>query len=160
MTMPEVTIQLYIFIFLHQTTTGVMILKPTGMLYIFIFLHQTTTESMVLTPYVRLYIFIFLHQTTTQSHTTVLRYCLYIFIFLHQTTTHHLHHWYLQRCISLYSYIKPQPHRHGYNIVIGCISLYSYIKPQLVKDTISYSKTSISINTNILLKIKKVEVAL
>ena len=55
-----------------------------------------------------LYILIFLHQTATRSAGQHVGSELYILIFLHQTATeigvgrHHL------RCISLYSYIKPQ----------------------------------------------------
>ena len=55
---------------------------------------------------------------------------LYILIFLHQTATNVHRPVQLFRCISLYSYIKPQ---HNYlicNVSESCISLYSYIKPQ------------------------------
>ena len=37
-------LSLYIFIFLHQTTTYVPLRHRTEKLYIFIFLHQTTTD--------------------------------------------------------------------------------------------------------------------
>ena len=37
----------------------------------------------------------------------------------------------LLRCISLYSYIKPQPYCSASRNPVRCISLYSYIKPQL-----------------------------
>ena len=57
-------------------------------------------------------------------------YPLYIFIFLHQTTTPLCIHLILTGCISLYSYIKPQPACHHAVVSAGCISLYSYIKPQ------------------------------
>ena len=60
--------------------------RGEGKLYIFIFLHQTTTNSLSMSSQVELYIFIFLHQTTTQSA-------------YYQAN---------MRCISLYSYIKPQ----------------------------------------------------
>ena len=56
---------------------------------------------------------------------------LYIFIFLHQTTTFRMQWQYQVRCISLYSYIKPQHRPSNWFKICGCISLYSYIKPQL-----------------------------
>ena len=58
--------------------------------------------------YAPLYIFIFLHQTTTSIFKQYFVPTLYIFIFLHQTTTHSDGHNFDNRCISLYSYIKPQ----------------------------------------------------
>ena len=55
---------------------------------------------------------------------------LYIILFLHQTTTSMLCGWLCWRCISSFSYIKPQPlHRSG-GIDHSCISSFSYIKPQ------------------------------
>ena len=57
------------------------------MLYIFSFLHQTTTLRQQEPVYMQLYIFSFLHQTTTPVHHDAQRYQLYIFSFLHQTTT-------------------------------------------------------------------------
>ena len=61
--------------------------QSTDELYIFIFLHQTTTNSRVNLRSSSLYIFIFLHQTTTAGLNAKLGDVLYIFIFLHQTTT-------------------------------------------------------------------------
>ena len=122
---------LYIFIFLHQTTTGLGLLGCSLALYIFIFLHQTTTSSCIVSAFVPLYIFIFLHQTTTYFNTKQLRPCcisLYSYIkpqlssFLARQPT---------SCISLYSYIKPQPESLSNLHRLCCISLYSYIKPQL-----------------------------
>ena len=78
---------LYIFIFLHQTTTAVNAEKFAGSLYIFIFLHQTTTTKAIISKLWLLYIFIFLHQTTTIFKKLSVTRWLYIFIFLHQTTT-------------------------------------------------------------------------
>ena len=56
---------LYIFWFLHQTTTLRKAFNRTFMLYIFWFLHQTTTTRMRGISVQMLYIFWFLHQTTT-----------------------------------------------------------------------------------------------
>ena len=79
---------LYIFWFLHQTTTGVASLAGAGVLYIFWFLHQTTTTIASQKAEQVLYIFWFLHQTTTSCRRSRSRQMLYIFWFLHQTTTY------------------------------------------------------------------------
>ena len=55
---------------------------------------------------------------------------LYISLFLHQTTTSR---WVISsacRCISLFSYIKPQQFTMYAIAEVRCISLFSYIKPQ------------------------------
>ena len=79
--------KLYIFWFLHQTTTlhghELLVLE----LYIFWFLHQTTTWLLRLCLGIMLYIFWFLHQTTTTALSVLKIIRLYIFWFLHQTTT-------------------------------------------------------------------------
>ena len=77
---------LYIFWFLHQTTTVVLYYPSTEVLYIFWFLHQTTTYAAWIIKNTALYIFWFLHQTTTYR------------------ATNRLH----VSCISFDSYIKPQ----------------------------------------------------
>ena len=56
---------LYIFWFLHQTTTSDGFANNYQKLYIFWFLHQTTTFAFCSWWFCRLYIFWFLHQTTT-----------------------------------------------------------------------------------------------
>ena len=78
---------LYIFWFLHQTTTAIIALNSSGSLYIFWFLHQTTTAWSLSNSANALYIFWFLHQTTTLILILILVNLLYIFWFLHQTTT-------------------------------------------------------------------------
>ena len=78
--------QLYIFWFLHQTTTTVLSVLKITKLYIFWFLHQTTTGFVQGVSNLGLYIFWFLHQTTTTSHLSI----------------------FLDCCISFDSYIKPQ----------------------------------------------------
>ena len=55
---------------------------------------------------------------------------LYIFWFLHQTTTPPRPMWKRTCCISFDSYIKPQRKSPRKNKYIGCISFDSYIKPQ------------------------------
>ena len=82
-------LELYIFWFLHQTTTSLEVLCAPWRLYIFWFLHQTTTFLTLTYDDDKLYIFWFLHQTTTMLHIITIR-C---------------------RCISFDSYIKPQQAR-------------------------------------------------
>ena len=77
-------------------------------LYIFWFLHQTTTLRYSLWSGCRLYIFWFLHQTTTIRRSRYQPLLLYIFWFLHQTTTCYLWYYIHSCCISFDSYIKPQ----------------------------------------------------
>ena len=55
-----------------------------------------------------LYIVLFLHQTTTRRWQPNKAVRLYIVLFLHQTTTDLWTYGYMFRCISYYSYIKPQ----------------------------------------------------
>ena len=102
--------------------------NPT--LYIFWFLHQTTTYKTPLIPYSScisfdsyikpqlLWFFDFFWTVVyllipTSNHNLAPRYLyslvLYIFWFLHQTTTLRLHARFQQSCISFDSYIKPQP---------------------------------------------------
>ena len=78
-------------------------------MYIFCFLHQTTTRRKEDAFTTSLYIFCFLHQTTTLQPCAYFRHGLYIFCFLHQTTTPLSIAWFAPRCISFVSYIKPQP---------------------------------------------------
>ena len=78
--------RLYIFWFLHQTTTLRWIEAIAIKLYIFWFLHQTTTDNILLDSYEELYIFWFLHQTTTGKVYKRIGIC----------------------CISFDPYIKPQ----------------------------------------------------
>ena len=80
-------VKLYIFWFLHQTTTIKSSIILNSLLYIFWFLHQTTTHSVPSSQIAMLYIFWFLHQTTTYDYAS--KHC--------------------YSCISFDSYIKPQP---------------------------------------------------
>ena len=82
-------------------------------LYIFWFLHQTTTFACDTCVALELYIFWFLHQTTTCSYTYIICTCCisfdsYIKPQLLQVAK--LHH---NGCISFDSYIKPQPYDKG-----------------------------------------------
>ena len=99
---------LYIFWFLHQTTTGYLSNYCQRTLYIFWFLHQTTTINGNYIYGSELYIFWFLHQTTTQMILCAAVRLLYIFWFLNQTTTRAVLLLPWMCCISFDSYIKPQ----------------------------------------------------
>ena len=100
-------------------------------LYIFWFLHQTTTGHVTSIIWALLYIFWFLHQTTTMACRTIIRILLYIFWFLHQTTTSMQDRLDSVSCISFDSYIKPQLLLCVKLLHFSCISFDSYIKPQL-----------------------------
>ena len=120
---------LYIFWFLHQTTTRVVALmvmegcisfdsyiKPQlvqvllSVLQVVYLLIPTSNHNLAaaLDGLEVLYIFWFLHQTTTSYHHTFSDVSLYIFWFLHQTTTQMLCYLVNRSCISFDSYIKPQ----------------------------------------------------
>ena len=120
---------LYIFWFLHQTTTLLCCHRYLQKLYIFWFLHQTTTSpiSGISVPscisfdsYIKpqpgdalLFLnFVVYLLIPTSNHNGVVINCiyllLYIFWFLHQTTTHAVPSGSRARCISFDSYIKPQ----------------------------------------------------
>ena len=123
--------RLYIFIFLHQTTTHIRLtlfdgccislysyIKPQPyraftIPYLVVYLYIPTSNhnsSRAIGKVLELYIFIFLHQTTTFASSIPRCLKLYIFIFLHQTTTCWSEALSRVSCISLYSYIKPQLH--------------------------------------------------
>ena len=145
--------KLYIFWFLHQTTTWSLLLSGHSSCISFdsyikpqpspsdsvdlavVYLLIPTSNHNPRLPGVLprlLYIFRFLHQTTTCDRQEHDEWRLYIFWFLHQTTT-----WWRCRfpsacCISFDSYIKPQPPLPAEMEAAGCISFDSYIKPQLM----------------------------
>ena len=146
-------LKLYIFWFLHQTTTRLRpalilgrcisfdsYIKPQLILiyyfyfYVVYLLIPTSNHNFARLPKVlsTLYIFWFLHQTTTYWRVWYIIIALYIFWFLHQTTTLIPLLFVLARCISFDSYIKPQHSDAFYWLSFGCISFDSYIKPQLV----------------------------
>ena len=124
-------IELYIVLFLHQTTTQVCQSFRFQELYIVLFLHQTTTQDYGSWFLVWLYIVLFLHQTTTAIILLALVFWLYIVLFLHQTTTCDSVRLFWLGCISFFSYIKPQHDNNWLRSMFCCISFFSYIKPQL-----------------------------
>ena len=123
------------------------------MLYIFWFLHQTTTRRgegaqkgccISFDSYIKPQHPILCLETSsvvyllipTSNHNSTLLVAslnvLYIFWFLHQTTTVPMIGLPLYRCISFDFYIKPQLKWNNYLTKNGCISFDSYIKPQPV----------------------------
>ena len=145
-------LMLYIFRFLHQTTTWANDGHLLAKLYIFRFLHQTTTLDRLLRIILSCISFasyikpqlnallnkknkvVYLSLPTSNHNTTSIAYAacgLYIFRFLHQTTTKARFWSVLPRCISFASYIKPQQVDVNWSESARCISFASYIKPQL-----------------------------
>ena len=100
-------------------------------LYIFWFLHQTTTEQYAVADFRMLYIFWFLHQTTTsQECRNAIAGCISFDSYIKpQLRNNNLKT--LKSCISFDSYIKPQPPQEVFDECFSCISFDSYIKPQL-----------------------------
>ena len=144
---------LYIFWFLHQTTTYGDTTSKVTELYIFWFLHQTTTiitwtiiflrcisfdsyiKPQPFSAWIRIHVVVYLLIPTSNHN------CnwkdnwngkLYIFWFLHQTTTEPDLIRSLSGCISFDSYIKPQLLLDFAPPTPSCISFDSYIKPQLM----------------------------
>ena len=144
--------KLYIFWFLHQTTTMSALswsvqscisfdsyIKPQlksctqrfgNVVYLLI---PTSNHNFFLFGFflLELYIFWFLHQTTTCRWALSQDPWLYIFWFLHQTTTISVGTLAGVCCISFDSYIKPQRLPRLWELRHCCISFDSYIKPQL-----------------------------
>ncbi len=77
-------------------------------LFIYLFLHQTTTGKYKDYFQIVLFIYLFLHQTTTYCLCSFSYAVLFIYLFLHQTTTLHRETIVFHSCLSIYSYIKPQ----------------------------------------------------
>ena len=100
------------------------------LLYIFWFLHQTTTVRASLHIKLTLYIFWFLHQTTTKFRKLMLNYCCISFDSYIKPQPLQSGHTRTRSCISFDSYIKPQLSKKRNMIYICCISFDSYIKPQ------------------------------
>ena len=144
-------LKLYIFWFLHQTTTARFLLVMQTMLYIFWFLHQTTTgisstgsvsgcisfdsyikpqPIVAITDEKKLYIFWFLHQTTTESAAEDKDITLYIFWFLHQTTTYTCFSKERDRLYIFWFLHQTTTFILSFRYIPSCISFDSYIKPQ------------------------------
>ena len=123
--------QLYIILFLHQTTTRIhsTCLFFSCISYYSYIKPQPAIESLSCFSVVY-------HTIPTSNHNwrkpRHISPRLYIILFLHQTTTTACCGLFFLSCISYYSYIKPQQRSSDAFKFCCCISYYSYIKPQLV----------------------------
>ena len=144
---------LYIFWFLHQTTTEKQAGLAATLLYIFWFLHQTTTNWVMLIilyccisfdSYIKpqLYqwyyiskIVVYLLIPTSnhnRPHYHGILFWLYIFWFLHQTTTEWKERWPWYKLYIFWFLHQTTTEWALIRMVSGCISFDSYIKPQLL----------------------------
>ena len=145
------TIELYIVLFLHQTTTvGVIrdILASCISYYSYIKPQLVITRQDSGTVVYRtiptsnhncrqsrplcllLYIVLFLHQTTTLLRFCNNRFQLYIVLFLHQTTTSKLMHLVMMLLYIVLFLHQTTTSNTQDSLSLCCISYYSYIKPQ------------------------------
>ena len=99
-------------------------------LYIFWFLHQTTTHRAQWFEISLLYIFWFLHQTTTTNAIYYVCHSCISFDSYIKPQLGDFAGYNPAGCISFDSYIKPQPRLKDALSDSGCISFDSYIKPQ------------------------------
>ena len=125
-----ILIWLYIFWFLHQTTTISTAVPWVWRLYIFWFLHQTTTTLIAKLLYLCCisfdsYIKPQRRQVSRREKLCCISFDSYIKPQLAETSGFQ---W--RSCISFDSYIKPQPCRYTCISATSCISFDSYIKPQ------------------------------
>ena len=128
--------RLYIFWFLHQTTTPRCFALHLVSLYIFWFLHQTTTRF-VPHPYIACCISFdsYIKPQHGGCHVHEKFCCISFDSYIKPQPVRFLA-WVCMCCISFDSYIKPQPCKCLYEIWSCCISFDSYIKPQLLLLTI------------------------
>ena len=142
------TRQLYIFWFLHQTTTTA--LSVLKIICCISFDSYIKPQLVVRLSCWCLVVYLLI---PTSNHNTGSSFfdvnALYIFWFLHQTTT--LSGMYKSEtcCISFDSYIKPQLIRFAMTIIVSCISFDSYIKPQPPVSTSSTGLRCISFDSYI-----------
>ena len=125
-------IWLYIFWFLHQTTTPTTYsLKFYSCISFDSYIKPQRNQNKVK----QIKVVYLLIPTSNHNWRTllVIIFSLYIFWFLHQTTTECKDSVYFTRCISFDSYIKPQQGVYFSKVTKSCISFDSYIKPQLDK---------------------------
>ena len=122
--------RLYIFWFLHQTTTYLLL----GIVERRCISFDSYIKPQPLCPVPPIHRVVYL-LIPTSNHNSWLHDNflppLYIFWFLHQTTTNDGQYIARSGCISFDSYIKPQPGDRTKGRQDSCISFDSYIKPQL-----------------------------
>ena len=122
--------KLYIFWFLHQTTTLPSLQTHLSSCISF---DSYIKPQQQIVHYQQTSVVYLLIPTSNHNNSWHLKgnAALYIFWFLHQTTTNIEEHTILLRCISFDSYIKPQHCLNSSPTTPSCISFDSYIKPQL-----------------------------
>ena len=144
---------LYIFIFLHQTTTIDSLKCDANRLYIFIFLHQTTTCSVFirsptccisLYSYIKPQLFLSIWKINLscislysyiKPQLSLFFIFLFCVVYLYIPTSNHNSLWRRYYCTALYIFIflhQTTTFLFLYLFFDCCISLYSYIKPQLL----------------------------
>ena len=139
---------LFICLFLHQTTTRFRCLPyACGCLSVYSYIKpQLCVRVLNLRRVVYLSI-----PTSNHNYAIIFIYKskLFICLFLHQTTTSFFIHFNRVCCLSVYSYIKPQPVSCFFRAFCSCLSVYSYIKPQpLASPTPSLAVVYLSIPTS------------
>ena len=122
-----------VYLYIPTSNHNLSIAQTTSsQLYIFIFLHQTTTSyqhSASRQSCISLYSYIKPQHISNRKGIPISCISLYSYI---KPQRNHFNAQVANSCISLYSYIKPQLEVLVLSIGPGCISLYSYIKPQRV----------------------------
>ena len=122
--------KLYIFWFLHQTTTCISL--STSRSSCISFDSYIKPQQLQLAAHRKVVVYLLIPTSNHNScHIKGSANLLYIFWFLHQTTTCCCQTQQNISCISFDSYIKPQPACCPVAAMQGCISFDSYIKPQL-----------------------------
>ena len=128
---PTAGCQLYIFIFLHQTTTPCAVASAEACcISLYSYIKPQLCCVMAATPYRCISLYSYIKPQLPLPVAQRWHGCISLYsyikpqLILSQISTELC-------CISLYSYIKPQLDKSVLPTLSGCISLYSYIKPQL-----------------------------
>ena len=139
---------LYIFWFLHQTTTWLDLY--TIVFSCISFDSYIKPQRLRLCRRNRMVVYLLIPTSNHNQHGgEVLSGVLYIFWFLHQTTTFVPSSANWESCISFDSYIKPQHLEDAEYDRLCCISFDSYIKPQQVHELVAELPGCISFDSYI-----------
>ena len=103
----------------------------THELYIFRFLHQTTTPGNIWSCFPSCISFVFYIKPQLPFHIPTLMVCCISFVFYIKPQLSHLSVLMSYCCISFVFYIKPQLKSVSWLMLASCISFVFYIKPQL-----------------------------
>ena len=144
----QLVYQLYIFWFLHQTTTLYSTMKK--IICCISFDSYIKPQLIPITTHNNTVVYLLI---PTSNHNSEALYNeglrLYIFWFLHHTTTPLPSFYIPEGCISFDSYIKPQLKINYCPPPFGCISFDSYIKPQPRTYLSPYPQSCISFDSYI-----------